>query len=261
MALATSTRQRIHPKAGKTITPRKWIYQFWECLLRIALRLERDNPRWMKSPQMMRMTVTTSNVLKRFHMWEAFRPYNFFLLPILPKGGCPAGIDPKHFTLVAPFESDQRKWLRLPCINIADPNDRKVHKLSTSFTSREYGKGAVLEILEDLRYRYPLHLHPEAKSLGFDGRPSESTTRGLLKRARSIAANHRRIGKESDRRWEEGAELESLSYVPIEFEPPGSEHKTDDYLANAITDRRPNYAAAQAKMKAGVLAMSYARAD
>jgi hypothetical protein len=26
-------------------------------------------------------------------------------------------------------------------------------------------------------------------------------------------------------RWEEGADPESLSYVPIEFEPPGSEHK------------------------------------
>jgi hypothetical protein len=52
-----------------------------------------------------------------------------------------------------------------------------------------------------------------------------SATRGLLRRAHIIAGKHRRIGKESDRRWEEGAELESLSYVPIEFEPPGGEQK------------------------------------
>lgn len=173
---------------------------------------------------MMRMTVTTFNVLKRLHAWKGFRPCNFFLLPIVAKGGCPAGVDPQHFTLVAPFESDQTKWFGLPCINIAVPNDRTVYKLSTAFSSPEYGKRVVLEILEDLLYRYPQH--PEAKSVDSDGKPSHSTTRGLLRRAHIIAGKHRRIGKESDRRWEEGAELESLSYAPMEFEPPGGEHKT-----------------------------------
>ena len=176
----------------------------------------------------MRMTVTTFNVLKRLHAWKGFRPYNFFLLPIVAKGGCPAGVDPKHFTLVAPFESDQMKWLGLHCINIATPNDRTVYKLSTSFTSPEYGKRAVLEVLEDLLYRYPQH--PESKSVGSDGSPSNSTTHGLLQRAHIIARKHRRIGKESDRRWEEGAELESLSYIPIQFEPPGGEQKPTQFV-------------------------------
>jgi len=141
----------------------------------------------------MRMTVTTFNVLKRLHEWKGFRPYNFFLLPIVAAGGWPAGVDPKHFTLVATFESDQKRWLRLPCINIAAPNDFTVYKLSTSFTSPEYGKSAVLEVLEDLLYRYPRH--PEAKSLGSDGMPCGSNTRGLLQRAHIIAGRHRRIGK------------------------------------------------------------------
>jgi hypothetical protein len=176
------------------------------------------------------MAVTTFNVLKRLHAWEAFRPYNFFLLPILAKGGCPAGVDPRHFTLVAPFESDQRKWLSLDCINIAARNDRTIYKLITSFTSPEYGKRAVLEVFEDLLHRYPEH--PEAKSLSSDGRPCDGATRGLLQRAHIIAGKHRRIGKESDKRWEEGDELESLSYVPIEFEPPGSEQKRNE-LARA----------------------------
>jgi hypothetical protein len=208
----------------------KWIYQFWECLLRIALETERENPSWIKRPQMMRMAVTTFNVLKRLHVWERFRPYNFFLLPILTKGGCPAGVDPKHFTLVAPFESDQRKWLGLPCINIADTNDLTIYKLRTSFTSAEYGKRAVLEAFEDRLYRY--RQHPEAKSLSSDGQACDPETRGLLKRAHIIAGQHRRIGKESDRRWEEGDEFESLSYVPVEFEPPGSEQERNE-LARA----------------------------
>jgi hypothetical protein len=204
----------------------RWIYQLWESLLRNALKLERNNSIWIRRPQMMRMTVTTFNVLKGLHAWEGFRPYNFFLLPIVAKGGYPTGVNPKHFTLVAPFESDQKQWLNLRCINIAKPDDRTVYKLSTSFTSPEYGKRAVVEVLEDLLYRYPQH--PESKSVGSDGTPSNSTTCGLLRRAHIIAGRHRRIGKESDRRWEEGAELDSLSYVPIEFEPPGNEFKRNE---------------------------------
>jgi len=38
------------------------------------------------------------------------------------------------------------------------------------------------------------------------------------------------LGKESDRRWEEGAELESLSYIPMEFKPPGSEHNANELV-------------------------------
>jgi hypothetical protein len=136
----------------------KWIYEFWECLLRMALKLEGTNPKWIKRPQMMRMSVTTFNVLKRLHTWEGFRPYNFFLLPILAKGGYPAGIDRQRFTVVAPFESNQRKWSRLTCINIADPNDHSAYKLSTSFTSAEYSKRAVLEVFEELLYRYRQYL-------------------------------------------------------------------------------------------------------
>jgi len=84
--------------------------------------------------------------------------------------------------------------------------------------------------LEDLLNRYPLH--PESKSLGSDGTPCGSCTRGLLQRAHIIAGRHRRIGKESDRRWEEGDELESLSYAPIEFKPRGTEQKRGE-LARA----------------------------
>jgi hypothetical protein len=115
----------------------RWIYEFWEHLLRIALRLEGKPPRWRARPQMMRMTVTTFNVLKRLHEWEGFRPYNFFLCPVLADGGYPANINPERFRLVAPFESKQTKWTHLKCINIGDPKDRRIYGLTTSFTSNE----------------------------------------------------------------------------------------------------------------------------
>jgi len=197
----------------------RWIYEFWEHLLRIALRLEGNPPSWRARPQMMRMTVTTINVLKSLHEWEGFRAYNFFLLPILADGGFPANIDPERFRLVAPFESDQTKWNHLKCMNIGDPKDRQSYGLTTSFRSSEFGKRAVVETFENLFYRYMQH--PEAKSLGPDRKPCKGDTRGLLGRAHIIAAKHRQISKEHDRRWEEGDDLESLSFVPLEYKQPG----------------------------------------
>ena len=204
----------------------KWIYEFWECLLRGALNLKRNDPEWLKRPQMMRMAVTTQNVLKGLHNWEGFRPYNFFLLPILANCGYPANINPDHFTLVAPFESDQRKWINSVCINIADSGDHREYKLTTDFLSPEYGKRAVVDTFENLLYEYIQH--PEAKSLAPDGSPSDSNTRGLLGRAHIVAGKHRRIGKESDRRWEEGDDLESLLYQPVEFERNAAEKTSQD---------------------------------
>lgn len=113
----------------------KWISDFWECLLRMALRLTRNDLSWLQRPQMMRMAVTTQNVLNSLHGWEGFRPYNFFLLPIMAPGGYPANVDPDTFTLVAPFESNQKRWIQSECINIGDPHDKTTYRLTTSFTS------------------------------------------------------------------------------------------------------------------------------
>src|SRR5262249_43438236 len=210
----------------------KWIYEFWECLLRIALDLGRHGrPAWLKLPQMMRMAVTTHNVLKRLHSWTGFRPYNFFLLPTLAVCGYPANVDPHYFTLVAPFESDQQEWMNSVCINIADPNDSNTYKLTTDFNSPEYGKRAVVETFDNLLLQYLQHA--EVKSRAPDGGPCKGSTRGLLQRAHIIAGRHRRIGKETNSRWEGGDDLGSLFSVPLEYEKPGQQtENTNLMLAN-----------------------------
>lgn len=83
-----------------------------------------------------------------------------------------------------------------------------------------HSERAVIDTYENLLYRYLQH--PEAKSLAPDGGPCRPDTHGLLQRAHIIAARHRRIGKESDRRWEEGDDLESLRHQPVEYEPEGA---------------------------------------
>jgi hypothetical protein len=87
-----------------------------------------------------------------------------------------------------------------------------------------FGKSPVIDTFESLLYRYLQH--PEAKSLAPDGTPCKGDTRGLLQRAHIIAGQHRRIGKESDRRWEAGDDFESLQRRPIEYTLTGMNDET-----------------------------------
>src|SRR5207253_3387565 len=49
--------------------------------------------------------------------------------------------------------------------------------------------------------------HREAKSLAADGGPCKTDTRGLLQRTHVIAGELRYVGKETDRKWEEGDDI------------------------------------------------------
>jgi hypothetical protein len=71
------------------------------------------------------------------------------------------------------------------------------------------------ETFEELLHRY--FSHPESKSLGPDGEPCQPKTRGRLLRPHVIGRKHHRIGKEVDRRWEEGDDLDAMRQAPIEY--------------------------------------------
>ena len=72
--------------------------------------------------------------------------------------------------------------------------------------------------------------HPEAKSLGPDGKPCKFDTRGLLQRAHIVAnCPLIYIGKESDKHWEEGEDL-SLLESKREYKRKGYAVATDEQL-------------------------------
>jgi hypothetical protein len=200
----------------------KWVYEAWEFLLRMALQLKPDSPVWLRRPQMMRMAVTSHSLWQRMHWWKRFRPYNFFLVPILAPGGYPPDINPKKFTLVTPFKKDQSRWIHSVCVNIEDSKDRTKYRLTTSFEAPGYGERsvAVANTFEALLYGYLYH--PESKSLTPAGGPCRRETFGRLQRVHVIAGKHYRIGKEADRRWEEGDDLEAAQHRPIEYRPTAS---------------------------------------
>ncbi len=58
----------------------QWIYEMWDYIVRGALDFKRKSPSWL-IPQMMRLTITTYNVLNMLGEWNIARPYNFFSCP------------------------------------------------------------------------------------------------------------------------------------------------------------------------------------
>jgi hypothetical protein len=59
--------------------------------------------------------------------------------------------------------------------------------------------------------------HPEAKSLAPDGTQCEAGTTGLLQRAHVTAGELRYVGKETDRKWEEGDDISVMEFKTTEY--------------------------------------------
>jgi len=110
------------PKSGfnKAADAPKWIVEAWDWLLRKELGLPCKEPAWLDYPAMMRMALTSPNVMRRDRP-EWLTPFNFFFLPLLSDlGGYPAGFDRSNFKFITPFSSTPRKWKKLTGINLRD---------------------------------------------------------------------------------------------------------------------------------------------
>ena len=198
-----------------------WIREAWEWLLREVLGSPQREISWFALPAMMRFTITTPEVLKvlqsrQVHLpyRDRVKPYNFIQSPIINHiGGHPIGTDPDHLTLIAPFSSDPSRWYKRPYVNV---HDGKVHRLGQP--GKRLPSQAEPKTYGDVVAQY--RWHAEAKSLGPDGKPCGPRTRGLLMRTPVTAETpFRYIGKETDRRWEQGEEISMLDSKVVEYSP------------------------------------------
>lgn len=192
-----------------------WIYEMWDYLVRGAHKLKRKPPSWLDLPQMMRLTITTYNVLEMLGDWEIARPYNFLLLPM---------VDPtfgyafyrranEKVLLVAAFSSKQERWFDMKCVNI---HSGKKYKM-VDCTKENNPPYNVVFPSQFARLLIEYQEHPEAKSLAPDGTPCEAHTSGLLQRAHVTAGEFRYVGKETDRKWEEGDDISVLEFKTTEY--------------------------------------------
>jgi|SRR5580658_1381335 hypothetical protein len=100
------------------------------------------------------------------------------------------------------------------CINVCDG---KSYRLAPRQSSK-------LDKVIPQTFGYLLRLyrhHPESKSLAPDGTTCSGNTCGLLRRASVTAIKARYVGKETDRRWEQGEDLSLVRFTPVEYSPLG----------------------------------------
>lgn len=130
-------------------------------------------------------------------------------------------VDAQGFTLFAPFTDDSSRWYDLPYVNVHDGRTYRLaphgKRLPSEAQAQTYG-----EVVR----RYPHH--PEAKSLAPDGTPCRADTHGLLQRTPVTAGEFRRIGKETDRRWEQGEDISLLMPTLVQYHPEETDRLVSD---------------------------------
>jgi hypothetical protein len=148
--------------------------------------------------------------------WKIARPYNFLLLPMVDPlyGYAFHRKSDEKVLLVCAYSSKQEEWMSLPCINVYD--GKQYGMLNCRKTNGNVPYNVVFPSqFAHLVIQY--EEHPEAKSLAPDGSACKSETKGLLRRAHIIAEEIRYVGKETDRKWEEGDEISLLDFSATEY--------------------------------------------
>jgi len=183
----------------------QWVIETWNFLLRKEFKLRPEEPPWLDLPAMMRMVVTTPNVLKQQRP-EWLGPFNFFLFPLLSElGGYPSGFSKSNFLFITPYESDRGKWKSLEGINLFDGQGYQIAQRQTIRQNKVVPDSFRIVLNQYLK-------KPEVKSLSPDGSPCTGATQGLLRRAKIVAGNLIPVGKETDRRWEQGDHPSMLDF-------------------------------------------------
>jgi hypothetical protein len=211
------------PKAGfnKTVGAPEWVIEAWGWILNEVLRVSQNEPAWFQFPAVMRIAITTPGVLKRLQQRQhgtpykdRAKPFNFVLSPILDR--ISGDVDAKDLILVAPFTKDLSQLHRLEWINIRDGKiyilGKPGNRMGAEVEAKTHG-----DIVKRFRW------HPEAKSLGPDGLPCTALTSGVLVRGMARAECFRYIGKETDRRWEQGEDLSLIESPTLEYRPQETE--------------------------------------
>jgi hypothetical protein len=138
---------------------------------------------------------------------------------VLPLGH-PVGVNPERFHLLAPYETDPRKWERLPWIDQYSTKGTR-YRISTTVP------GATRQIAHVKSYGDVLQeyeFHEEAKCADASGAPCDKQSFGLLFRRRVAIGSPHFIGKESNKleEVEEGG-VPDVSDIYIEYPDPRRE--------------------------------------
>jgi hypothetical protein len=173
-----------------------WIKEGWRRILDRAHGLQSQKPEWFDLPVMRRIAITTPRVMTALRAIDRdkARPYNFALSPVI------VDLSGSPVTLIGPFEKNSSRWMGMPYINIHDGTAHTLKPPTLLVMPQTFGT---------IFSQYVKHA--EYKSLGPNGKPCETDSKGLLQRY-PVSANpeFRLIGKETERGWEQAEDISTL---------------------------------------------------
>ena len=210
---------------------RNWIAQAWLNMVRRALGLPADRLSFEDRPAIGRITISSPAVMRPLAQLndeqpypKQLKPFNFLLTCHVRKLGHPPGVAPEQFHLIAPFESDPRRWTEMDWIDQYSGSTFRItteghHGVAGTARVKTYGN-----VLEEYEW------HPESKCADATGAPSDKQTIGLLGRRHLRIRALKYVGKESNHLEEvESGLMHAVESVYTEYGDP----RHDEWLAIA----------------------------
>lgn len=121
---------------------RNWIAQAWLSIVRRSLGLPTKPLRFQKRVAVGRTPVSSPSVMKPLQKLndgkpydKQIKPFNFIVSCHVRKLGHPIGTDPERFHLIAPYETDPRKWKATQWIDQYSKVGKR-YRISTSKSRR-----------------------------------------------------------------------------------------------------------------------------
>jgi hypothetical protein len=211
---------------------RTWIAQYWIAIICDCLGIERDKFEFERVPAVGRVTITSPVILaplaelnggKKYR--DQIKPFNFLLTCHIGPLGFPFGANPEKFHLIAPFETNPRKWLQMFWI---DQYSGKKFRITTdrNYSSRNTARVQTYgEIFDEYAH------HPESKCADEHGNACDRQTKGLLYRRHVRIGEIVPIGKESNKLEEVDAGLiHSAESVYVTYPNPTRDFWTRDVV-------------------------------
>jgi len=178
---------------------RNWIGLAWRNIVSKASRLPVDGHGFPNSPAVGRIGVSSPAVMRPLlklnhgkNYAGQIKPFNFLLTSHVRPLGQPTGSDPENFHLIAPYELDPRRWVKM---NWIDQYSGKIYRIATA---GDYGTRQTARVKTYAETLEEYEFHPEAKCADADGNACEKQTIGLLQRRHIRIEQIKYIGKESN---------------------------------------------------------------
>ena len=178
---------------------RNWIGQSWLRIIRKSVDLDSENLCFEQSPAVGQTTISSPAVIKSLANFneekryaDQIKPFNFLLTCHVRSLGHPPGVDPARFHLIAPYEKDPRRWLKM---NWIDQYSEKPYGITTAGHHGSRHSARVKTYAEVLR---EYEFHPESKCADAEGNVCGKQTVGLLQRRHVRIDGIKYIGKESN---------------------------------------------------------------